>query len=331
MRRRDFIKGIGGTVAWPLAARAQQADRMRRVGVLMSTQRDDPEEQARLAAFAKGLQQRGWIEGRNIHIDYRSSGGNAERTRKYAAELVALAPDVILAGNTSTVAPLQQETRTIAIVFAGVVDPVAAGFVDSLSRPGGNTTGFTQFEYGMSGKWVQLLKDISPSVTRAGVLRDVSLAFGTGEFAAIQAVAPSLAVEVTPLGLRDAAEIERGIGTFARTPNGGLIVTTGAMAIRNRQLITMLAQRHRLPTVYPYRFYAAEGGLVSYGPDRANPYYRAGAYVDRILKGEKPADLPVQNPIKYELVINLKAAKTIGLTVPETLLVRADEVIDPST
>jgi putative tryptophan/tyrosine transport system substrate-binding protein len=254
LKRRTFITLLGGAAASPLAARAQQADRMRRIGVLMTTAAGDPEGQARLAAFVKGLQQRGWIEGRNIHIDLRWSGGDAGQTGKYAAELVALAPDVILAGNTSTVAPLQHETRTIPIVFAGVVDPVAAGFVESLSRPGGNTTGFTQFEYGMSGKWVELLKEISPSITRVGVLRDVSLAFGTGEFAAIQAIAPLLAVEVTPLGLRDAAEIERGIGTFARTPNGGLIVTTGATAIRNRQLIITLVQRHRLPAVYPYRF-----------------------------------------------------------------------------
>jgi putative ABC transport system substrate-binding protein len=271
----------------------------------------------------------GWTDGRNIRIEYRWSGGDAERTRKYAAELVALAPDVILAGNTSTVGALQQASRTVPIVFAGVVDPVAAGFVDSLARPGGNTTGFTQFEYSMSGKWLELLKEIAPSVTRAAVLRarDVSVT-ETGEFAAIQTVAPSLGVEISPLGLGDAAEIERDIGAFARTPNGGLIVGSGASAIRYQQLITTLAVRHRLPAVYPYRFYVTVGGLVSYGPDRVDPFRRSAAYVDRILKGEKPGDLPVQAPIKYELTINLKTAKALGITVPQTVLVRADEVIE---
>jgi putative tryptophan/tyrosine transport system substrate-binding protein len=329
MRRRDFIKVIGSTVAWPLAARAQQPERMRRIGVLVSFSRDDPDGQARLAAFAKGLQELGWTDGRNIRIEYRWSGGDAERTRKYAAELVALAPDVILAGNTSTVGALQQASRTVPIVFAGVVDPVAAGFVDSLARPGGNTTGFTQFEYSMSGKWLELLKEIAPSVTRAAVLRvrDVSVT-ETGEFAVIQAVAPSFGVEISPLGLGDAAEIERDIGAFARTPNGGLIVGTGASAIRYQQLITTLAVRHRLPAVYPYRFYVTVGGLVCYGPDRVDPFRRSAAYVDRILKGEKPANLPVQAPVKYELVINLKTAKALGLDVPPMLLARADAVIE---
>ena len=329
MRRRDFIKVIGSTVAWPLAARAQQPERMRRIGVLVSFSRDNQDGQARLAAFAKGLQELGWTDGRNIRIEYRWSGGDAERTRKYAAELVALAPDVILAGNTSTVGALQQASPTVPIVFAGVVDPVAAGFVDSLVRPGGNTTGFTQFEYSMSAKWLELLKEIAPSVTRAAVLRvrDVSVT-ETGEFAAIQAVAPSLGVEISPLGLGDAAEIERDIGAFARTPNGGLIVGSGASAIRYQQLITTLAVRYRLPAVYPYRFYVTIGGLVCYGPDRVDPFRRSAAYVDRILKGEKPGDLPVQAPIKYELTINLKTAKALGITVPQTVLVRAHEVIE---
>jgi putative ABC transport system substrate-binding protein len=269
----------------------------------------------------------GWTDGRNISIEYRWSAGDVERTRRYAAELVALAPDVILAGNTSTVGPLQQATHTVPIVFAGVVDPVGAGFVDSLAHPGGHTTGFTQFEYGTSGKWLELLKEIAPRVTRAAVLRDVTIA-ATGEFAAIQAVAPSLGVEVSPLGTREAGEIERGIANFARSPNGGLIVATGASAVGHRELITRLATRHRLPAIYPYRFFVALGGLVSYGPDRVDPFRRAAAYVDRILKGEKAGDLPVQAPNKYELVINLKAAKSIDLTIPPSVLVRADEVIE---
>jgi putative ABC transport system substrate-binding protein len=329
MQRREFITLLGGAAAWPFPVRAQQADSTRRIGVLVSFSRDNPDGQARLAAFAKGLQELGWTDGRNIRIEYRWSGGDAERTRKYAAELVALAPGVILAGNTSTVGALQQASRTVPIVFAGVVDPVAAGFVDSLARPGGNTTGFTQFEYSMSSKWLELLKEIAPSVTRAAVLRERGVSVTeTGEFAAIQAVAPSLGVEISPLGLGDAAEIERDIGAFARTPNGGLIVGSGASAIRYQQLITTLAVRHRLPAVYPYRFYVTVGGLVSYGPDRVDPFRRSAAYVDRILKGEKPANLPVQAPVKYELVINLKTAKALGVTVPQTVLVRADEVIE---
>jgi putative ABC transport system substrate-binding protein len=300
---------------------------MRRIGVLMAYAEDNPDGKPRLAAFAQGLQGLGWTDGRNISIEYRWSAGDVERTRRYAAELVALAPDVILAGNTSTVGPLQQATHTVPIVFAGVVDPVGAGFVDSLARPGGHTTGFTQFEYGTSGKWLELLKEIAPRVTRAAVLRDVTIA-ATGEFAAIQAVAPSLGVEVSPLGTREAGEIERGIANFARSPNGGLIVATGASAVGHRELITRLAARHRLPAIYPYRFFVALGGLVSYGPDRVDPFRRAAAYVDRILKGEKAGDLPVQAPNKYELVINLKAAKSIDLTIPPSVLVRADEVIE---
>ena len=296
MQRREFITLLGGAATWPLAARAQQADGTRRIGVLVSLSKDNPEGQARLAAFAKGLQELGWTDGRNIHIEYRWSGGDAELTRNYATELVALAPDVILAGNTSTVGALQRATRTVPIVFAGVVDPVAAGFVESVARPGGNSTGFTQFEYGMSGKWVQLLKEIAPLVTRVAVVRDVTIAVGTGELAAIQAVAPSLGVEVSPLGLHDAGEIERGIEGFARGSNGGMIVATGAAAIRHRQLIISLAARHHLPAVYPYRFYVTDGGLVSYGPDRVDPFRRAAGYVDRILKGEKPSDFPCRHP-----------------------------------
>jgi len=326
MRRREFISLISGAAAtWPLAARAQQSDRIRRIGVLMAYAEDNPDGKPRLAAFAKALQELGWTDGRNIRIEYRWSAGDAERTRRYATELVALSPDVILAGNTSTVGPLQQATHTVPIVFAGVVDPVGAGFVNSLAHPGGNITGFTQFEYG--GKWLELLKEVAPNVTRAAVLRDVTIA-GTGEFAAIQSVAPPLGVEVSPLGSRDASEIERGIADFARSPNGGLVVATGASAVGHRELITKLAARHRLPAIYPYRFFVTVGGLVSYGPDRVDPFRRAAAYVDRILKSEKPADLPVQAPTKYELVINLKTAKTMGLSIPPLLLARADDVIE---
>jgi putative ABC transport system substrate-binding protein len=330
MKRRDFIKVIAGcAAAWPIAA-ASQVEQKRRIGIILAYAEDNPEAPPRIAAFVKGLRQLGWIDGRNIQIDYRYSGGDSERTRKYAAEFVALAPDVILAGNTSTVAPLQRATRTVPIVFAGVVDPVAAGFVDSLARPGGNTTGFTQFEYGMSGKWLELLKEIAPNVNRVAVLRarDVNIT-ETGEFAAIQAVAPSLRMEVSPIGIGDAEdEIERAVAAFARSANGGLIVGTGTPAVRHRKLIAKLAARHRLPAVYPYHFFITEGGLVSYGPDRVDPFRRAAEYVDRILKGEKPADLPVQAPTKYELVINQKAAKALGLTIPTAVLTRADNVIE---
>jgi putative tryptophan/tyrosine transport system substrate-binding protein len=325
MTRREFITFIGGTVAaWPFLTQGQ-SEPIRRVGVLVAGDKDDTEMKARLAEFAKALQELGWIDGRNIRVDYRWAGGDAERLRRHAAELAALRPDVILAGGTSTVGPLQQETHTVPIVFAGVVDPVGAGFVDNLARPRGNTTGFTQFEYGMSGKWLQLLKEIAPEVTRAGVLRDAATAVATSELAAIQAVAPSLGVEVSPLGTN---EIENGIDAFARASGGGLIVTTGATPIRNRQLIITLAARYRLPAVYPYRFFAADGGLMSYGPDRIESFRSAASYVDRILKGEKPADLPVQVPTRYELVINLKTAKALGLSVPPALQARADEMIE---
>ena len=329
MKRREFITLLGGAAAaWPLAARAQQAERMRRIGVLMTAAADDPEVQARVAAFLQGLAQLGWTVGRNVRIDIRWAAGNADDIRRHAAELVALAPDVILAHGASTVGPLLQATRTVPIVFPIAGDPVGAGFVDSLARPGGNATGFMTFEYSMGGKWLELLKQIAPGVTRAAVLRDPSQGAGTGQFAAIQAVAPSLGVEVNPVNVRDAGEIERAIAAFARSPNGGLIVTASAVASVHRDLIVTLAARHKLPAVYFERSFVAAGGLISYGPDFIDQYRRAAGYVDRILKGEKPADLPVQAPTKYELVINLKTAKALGLDVPPTLLARADEVIE---
>ncbi len=329
MNRRRFITLLGGAAfAWPPAARAQQPERMRRIGVLMAQAADDPEYQNRVAAFLQGLEQLGWTDGRNVRIDYRWGAGDAGRIRRYAGELVALAPDVILATGTSTVAPLQQATHTVPIVFVNVVDPVGAGFVASLAQPGGNATGFTLFEYTTSGKWLELLKEIAPGVTRAAVIRDATQGSGTSQFAVIQAVAPSFGVEVRPVDARDAGEIERGITAFARGSNGGLIVLASALAIIHRQLIITVAARHRLPAVYAYRFFVTGGGLISYGPDSIDPYRRAAGYVDRILKGEKPADLPVQAPTKYELVINLKTAKTLGLDVPPTLLARANEVIE---
>jgi putative tryptophan/tyrosine transport system substrate-binding protein len=328
MRRREFISLLGGATAWPLAARAQQDGRMRRVGVLMHLAADDPEGQARIAAFTQGLQELRWTIGRNVRIDYRWAAGDAERGRKYAAELVALAPDVILAAGGAVVAPLLQATRTVPIVFAQTPDPVGAGFVASLARPGGNATGFTIFEFGMGGKWLELLKEIAPRVTRAAVLRDAALAAGTGQLGAIQSVAPSFGVELSPIDVRDAGEIERAVTAFARSPNDGLLVTGSALATVHRDLIVALAARHRLPAVYPARYFVTDGGLFSYGPDSMDPYRQVAGYVDRILKGEKPADLPVQTPTKYELVINLKTAKALGLTVPPTLLARADEVIE---
>jgi putative ABC transport system substrate-binding protein len=328
MNRRELITLLGGAAAWPLgAARAKQQERMRRIGVLMQLAADDQESRARLAAFAQGLQQSGWTFGQNVRVDYRT-GGNADNMRKYAAELVALAPDVILAHASGAVASLLQATRTIPIVFTAVADPVASGFVDSLSRPGANATGFMQFEYSLSGKWLELLKQIAPGVTRAAVLRDAALTSGIGQFAVIQSVAPSVGVEVIPINVRDAGEIERAIAAFARSPNGGLVVTSSALAVRHRELIIALAARHKLPAVYYRRYYVASGGLVSYGYDLVEQYRHAAGYVDRILKGEKPADLPVQTPTKYELVINLKTAKALGLEVPPTLLARADEVIE---
>jgi putative ABC transport system substrate-binding protein len=330
MRRREFITLVGGSVAaWPLVARAEQPERMRRIGVLMASAADDSESQARIAGFLQALQQLGWADGRNVRIDTRWATTNPDDIRRHAAELVALAPDVILAATgTVTVVALLQATRTVPIVFVAVIDPVGAGFVTSLARPGGSATGFTIFEYGMSGKWLELLKAIAPSVTRAAVLRDPAIASGIGQFAGVQTVAPSLGVELSPVDVRDAGEIERGVMAFARSSNGGLIVTSSALATRHRDLIIALAAGHRLPAVYPYRYFVTAGGLISYGPNSIDGYRRAAGYVDRILKGEKPADLPVQAPTKYELVINLNTAKALGLEVPVSLLGRADEVIE---
>ena len=330
IERRKFIAALGGSAfAWPLAARAQQADRMRRVGVLWNLAADDPEGQARQRAFLQGLQELGWTEGRNVRIDYRWHADDADRYRTYAAELVALAPDVILASSSASTAALQQATRTVPIVFAIVVDPVGAGYVASLARPGGNVTGFTLFEYSLSGKWLELLKEIAPNLMRIAILRDPAIASGIGQFAVIQAMAPpSFGVELSPIDVRDAGEIERGVAAFARRSNGGLIVTASTGAVARRELIIMLAARHRLPAVYFFRYYVTSGGLISYGPDPTDPFRRAAGYVDRILKGEKAADLPVQAPTKYELAINLKTAKALGLTVPPSLLSRADDVIE---
>jgi ABC-type uncharacterized transport system substrate-binding protein len=329
MRRREFITLLGGAAAaWPLAARAQQGERIRRIGVLQSLAADDPEGQTRLAAFAQGLQQSGWTIGRNVQIDTRWAAGDAERFRRYAAELVALAPDVILAVGAAAAGPLQQATRTVPIVFTVVSDPVGAGYIDSLARPGGNATGFTNFEYGISGKWLELLKQIAPSVTRAAILRDPAIASGTGQWGAIQAVAPWVGVEVIPVNMRDTGEIERSVAAVARSARSGLIVTGSALASIHRERIITLAARHKLPAVYYERFFVTAGGLIAYGPDFIDLYRRAAGYVDRVLKGEKPADMPVQAPTKYELAINLKTAKALGLEVPATLLARADEVIE---
>ena len=329
MKRRQFITLLGGAVAGgPLAARAQQPEQMRRIGVLTNLVADDPEAQARVGAFLQGLQELGWAVGRNMRIEYRWGAGDADRTRGYAAELVALAPDVILTSGASALAPLLQATRSVPVVFAQVPDPVGAGFVNSLARPGGNTTGFITYEYGLSGKWLELLTQIAPSVTRAAVIRDPAVSAGTGQWGAIQAVAPSVRVLVSPVNVRDAGEIERDVAAFAHGSTSGLIVTASALAIRHRNLIVTLAARHRLPAVYYQRGFVTGGGLISYGPDFIDQYRRAAGYVDRILKGEKLSELPVQAPTKYELVINLKTAKALGLDVPQSLLARADEVIE---
>jgi len=328
VRRRAFITLLGGAAVWPLTARAQQAERVRRIGVLTPFAADDAEGHARLTAFAQGLQQLGWTVGQNIRIDYRWGDDKADTMRKYAAELVALAPEVILANSSPAVSSLLQATRTIPIVFAVVADPVGAGFVESLARPGGNATGFTVFEYSIAGKWLELLKEIAPHVTRAAVLRDSAIAAGPGQLGAIQAVASSLGIELRPIDVRDAGEIERFLTVFAQGSNGGLIVTGSPAAAARRDLIVALAARHRLPAVYNSRLYGAVGGLICYGPDLLDQLRRAAGYVDRILKGEKPADLPVQAPTKYELVINLKTAKALGLDIPTTALARADEVIE---
>jgi ABC-type uncharacterized transport system substrate-binding protein len=328
MQRREFITLLGGAAAFPLAARAQQPERMRRIGVLMSLAEDDPEEQVRYAAFVDGLQQLGWTDGRNVRIDPRWAAGDADRSRKYAAELVALAPDVILVSGGSVATALVQATRTVPIVFTQTPDPVGAGFVASLAHPGGNATGFANFEYGMGAKWLELLKVIAPRVTRAAVLRDAALPQGIGMFGAVQSMAPSLGVEVSPVNVRDTGEIEREVAAFARGSNGGLIVTGSGFAIIHRELIVTLAARYKLPAVYALRVFVTAGGLISYGADAIDPHRRAAAYVDRILKGEKPADLPVQTPTKFELAINLKTAKALGLTVPPSLLATVNEVIE---
>jgi putative ABC transport system substrate-binding protein len=329
IRRREFITLLGGAaIMWPLAARAQQPARMRRIGVLLNAAADDAEYQARLGAFLQGLAHLGWTIGRNVRIDTRWATTNAAEIRRHAAELIALAPDVILAHAAGSVGPLLQATRTVPIVFPVAVDPVGAGLVDSLARPGGNATGFLAYEYSISGKWLELLKQIAPTVTRVAVLRNPALSSGPAQFGVIQAVAPSLRIEVTPVNMRDAPEIERAVAAFARSPNDGLIVTASGVAQRYRDLIVTLAARHKLPAVYAERSFVAAGGLISYGPDFVDQYRRAAGYVDRILKGAKPADLPVQAPTRYELVINLKTAKALGLAVPPTLLARADEVIE---
>jgi len=328
-KRREIITLFGGAViASPLAALAQQPERPRRIGVLMAQAADDLDGQARVTAFLQGLRELGWIEGRNVQLDYRWGGGDVARIRRDAAELVALTPDVILAGGGQVVGPLQEATRTVPIVFTQTADPVGAGFVASLARPGGNATGFTNFEYGLSGKWLEVLREVVPGITRAAFLRDATNPAGTGQWGAIQAVASPWRVEISPIDVRERGEIERGVSAFATGSNRGLIVSSSGFAILHRELIIALAARHRLPTVYPFRFYAIGGGLISYGPDPIDPHRRAAQYVDRILKGEKPADLPVQAPTKYELVINMKTAKALGLDISKTVLARADEVIE---
>jgi putative ABC transport system substrate-binding protein len=330
MRRREFITLLcgGAAAGWPLAARAQQGDRMRRIGVLLPVATDDAEFQTRVEAFLQALQQLGWTIGRNVEIGIRWATANADAIRRHAAELAALAPDVILAHGAPTLGPLLQVTRTVPIVFPVASDPVAAGFVESLARPGGNATGFMDWEYGMAVKWPELLKQIAPSVTRVAVLRDPTIPTGPAQFGVIQAVAPSLGMDVVPINVRDVPEIERALTAFARSSNGSLIVTPSGFASVNRDLIITLAARHRLPAVYFGRYFVTSGGLISYGNDIVDQYHRAAGYGDRILRGEKPADIPVQAPTKYELVINLKTAKALGLTVPDTLLARADEVVE---
>jgi ABC-type uncharacterized transport system substrate-binding protein len=328
MNRRQLISLLGGVAtSWPLAAHAQPGERARRVGVLMPFAAGDPEAEARKPPFEQSLKLLGWTLGANLLIDYRLAGGAAEAIRRQATELVALAPDVIVTAGSLAPGPVLQATRTIPIVMTNVPDPVGAGWVESLARPGGNATGFTNFEYSLGGKWIELLKQIAPSITRAAVLRSSTSVAGIGQFAAVQSGAQSLGVELTPVGVRDVDEIERGVAAFARSGNGGLIVTGGGTGSR-RDLIIALASRLRLPAIYPFRYYAVDGGLISYGPDPHDLFRRAGGYVDRILKGEKPADLPVQAPNKYELVINLKTARALGLAVPPQLLARADEVIE---
>src|SRR5262245_45917825 len=329
MKRREFITLLGGAAAaWPLAAAGQQRERMRRVGAIMTLAADDAEGQARFGAFLQGLQQAGWVIGRNVSVETRWAAGDAESIRRHAVDLAALAPDVILATGSASVGPLLQATRTVPVVFALVPDPVGAGYVESLARPGGNATGFITFEYGIGAKWLELLKQIAPGVTRAAVLRDPTISAGLGFFGAIQSAAPSLGLEAIPVNVRDGDEIERAITAFARTANGGVIVTGSALAVVHRNLIISLAARHKLPTVYFQRLFVTAGGLACYAPDFLDQFRQAAGYIDRILRGDKPADLPVQAPTKYDLVINLKTAKALGLEVPPTLLARADEVIE---
>jgi putative tryptophan/tyrosine transport system substrate-binding protein len=327
VRRRAFIAALGGAAAWPLAARAQQADRVRRIGVLMHVAERDQDGQARLTAFVEKLKELGWAEGRNLHFDIRWGPDDPNRYPRQAAELIAMAPDVLVAPTSFTVAALQRATQSVPIVFMGVIDPVGADFVSSLAKPGGNTTGFIAFEYTIGGKWLELLKEIAPHVTRAAVLRDASNASGVGQFAAIQA-AGIAGIDLSVIALKDAERLERAIAVFASGPNGGLVVTASPFGVNHPDLITALAARYKLPAVYPFRYFIRAGGLISYGPDIDSQSGPAATYVDRILKGEKPADLPVQAPTKYELVINLKTAKALGLDVPPSLLARADEVIE---
>ncbi len=329
MKRRKFITLLGSTaIAWPLAARAQQVETIRRVGVLTPWLSSDAEARDRVTAFAQALQQLGWVDGKNVRIEYRFNDGKPETMRKSAAELVALAPDVILALSSAAAAPVLEATRTIPIVFAGVADPVAAGYVESLARPGGNATGFTVYEYSIAGKWLELLKEIAPSVTRVAILRETGIAAGAGLFATIQALGPSLGLELRPVNVRDAGEIDRALSEYAQIPNSGVIATGGPQQSAQRELITTLAAKHRLPTVYNARFFVTTGGLLSYGADFVDQSRLAAGYANRILRGEKPADLPVQAPTRYQLVINHKTAKALGLTVPAAMLARADEVIE---
>jgi putative ABC transport system substrate-binding protein len=328
MRRREFIAALGSAAAWPVVARGQQGERMRRIGVLMNLSADDPEVQARVNALAQGLQQFGWIVGRNVQIEYRFGAVDADHSRRYATELAALAPDLILAVGIPAVIASQQAMPTVPIVFVSTIDPVGAGLVDSLARPGGNITGFTVYEYEISAKWLELLKEIAPQLTRVAVLRDAAIPAGIGQWAIIQAAARPFGVDVRPVGVGDTDEIERAVAAFARSSNGGMILTGSALAALRRTLVIALAARHRLPAVYPARYFATSGGLLSYGPDLTDQFRVAAGYVDRILNGEKPADLPVQAPTQYELVINLKTAKALGLDVPPSLLARADEVIE---
>jgi putative ABC transport system substrate-binding protein len=327
MKRRSFLSLVGGAAALPLVARAQQGERVRRVGLLLPVSVNDGDYPTLVKAFLQGLEQLGWTEGRNLRIDTRWAGGTTEMNRRYAAELVALAPDVILASGASAAGPLLQTTRTIPVVFTIVPDPVGAGFVDSLARPGGNATGFTSFDYGIGGKWLELLKEIAPRVKRVAVLRDATTTAGVGQWSALQTVAPTFGMEATPINLRDAAELERSLSAFARQANGGLIVTSSGLAITHRDTIVTLAAKYKLPALYYSRAFVAAGGLISYGSDRVEQFRRAAGYVDRILKGEKPAELPVQAPTKYELSLNLKTASALGLAVPQMLVLRADRVI----